>query len=128
MTILEKMRQQLHTSVDQKCKYADQQRRSLTFEVRDKVFLKVALLKGAMPFNRKGKLSPWHIGPYETLERIGEVAYHLALPPALSLVHDISHVSKLRKYIDDPSHVLSYEEIIMDPKLYFEEKPVVILD
>ncbi|XP_062114144.1 uncharacterized protein LOC133825179 [Humulus lupulus] len=106
----------------------DRRRRPLTFEVRDKVVLKVAPLKGAMRFGRKGKLSPWYIGPFEILGRIGEVAYSLALPPRLSPVHDVFHVSMLRKYINDPNHVLSYEELRVDPKLCYEEKLVALLD
>ena len=62
------------------------------------------------------------------IERIGEVAYRLALPPALSRLHDIFHVSMLKKYVHDPSHVLSYESLSVDPKLTYEEKPVEILD
>ena len=59
-----------------------------------------------MRFGKSGKLSPWFIGPFEILERIGEVAYRLALPPQLSGVHDVFHVSMLQQYEPDPSHVL----------------------
>ena len=83
-------------------------RKSLEFEVGDPVFLKVALMKGVLRFGHKGKLSPKFIGPFEILERVGPVAYKLALPPALSGVHDVFHVSMLRKYITDPIHVIDY--------------------
>ncbi|MDV3150461.1 MAG: hypothetical protein Q8828_02325, partial [Candidatus Phytoplasma australasiaticum] len=57
----------------------------------------------------KGKLSPRFIGPFEILSRVGEVAYKLAWPPSLSAVHPVFHVSMLRKYIPDESHVLSLD-------------------
>ena len=60
-------------------------------------------------FGKKGKLSPKFIGPFEILEKIGLVAYHIALPLALSRLHNVFHVSVLRKYIADPSHVLDYQ-------------------
>ena len=77
--------------------YADQRRRPLEFMVGDFVFLKVSPKKGFVRFGKKGKLVPRFIGPLEILERIGVVAYRLALPPQLSLVHDLFHVSMLRK-------------------------------
>ncbi|KAI5341686.1 hypothetical protein L3X38_009561 [Prunus dulcis] len=86
--------------------YADNRRKDLQFEVGDWVFLKLSPLKGVVRFGRRGKLSPRYIGPYEVVERVGPVAYRLALPPDLSRLHDVFHVSMLRKYISDPSHVL----------------------
>ena len=81
-----------------------------------------------MRFGKKGKLSPRFVGPFEVLERIGVVAYRLALPPLLSAVHNVFHVSMLRKYISDPSHVLNYEPLQLNQDLTYEEKPVRILD
>ena len=75
------------------------------------VFLKVAPMKHVMRFGKKGKLSPRFIGPFEILKCIGKVVYELALPPTLVGVHDVFHVSMLRKYILDPSHVLNYETL-----------------
>ena len=76
----------------------------------------------------KGKLSPRYIGPFEILQRIGEVAYRLALPPQLSGVHNVFHVSLLKKYIPDASHALKWEELKLDEDATFEERPVRILD
>ena len=76
----------------------------------------------------KDKLSPWFIGPFEILERIGAVAYRITMPPSLSLVHDVFHISMLRKYVSDPTHVLSYEGLELDHDLTYEEKPVQIMD
>ena len=75
------------------------------------VFLKVALMKGVMRFGEKGKLSPKFFGPFEILKRIGKVAYEFTLPPTLVGLHNVFHVSMLRKYIPDPSHVLNYEPL-----------------
>ncbi|XP_075486281.1 uncharacterized protein LOC142525880 [Primulina tabacum] len=82
--------------------YANNRRRPLEFEVGDHVFVKIAPLKGIMRFGRKGKLSPRFIGPFEILDRIGERAYRLALPPDLDRVYNVFHVSMLRKYISNP--------------------------
>ncbi|PON52320.1 hypothetical protein PanWU01x14_210310, partial [Parasponia andersonii] len=66
--------------------------------------------------------------PYEILEKVGIIAYKVALPPELSGLHNVFHVSMLRKYVSDPSHVLSQEPLELDPKLNYEEHPVQILD
>ena len=72
----------------------------------DHVFLKVMPKRRVARFSKRGKLSPIFIGPFEVLERVGMVAYRLALPPSLSSVHAIFHVSMLQKYIPDPTHVV----------------------
>ncbi|KAL0536189.1 hypothetical protein IC582_025128 [Cucumis melo] len=107
--------------------YADVRRRDLEFDVGDKVFLKVAPMKGVLRFERRGKLSPRFVGPFEILEQIGPVAYRLALPPSLSTVHDVFHVSMLRKYVPDPSHVVDYEPLEIDENLSYTEQPVEVL-
>ncbi|XP_021757123.1 uncharacterized protein LOC110722167 [Chenopodium quinoa] len=108
--------------------YADLKRREEAFEIGDKVLLKVSPMKGVMRFGKKGKLSPKYISPYEILQRIGKVAYRLALPMELSKVHDVFHVSQLRRYIPDKSHVLQPETIELNQSLTYEERPVKILD
>ncbi|XP_021751363.1 uncharacterized protein LOC110717032 [Chenopodium quinoa] len=85
-------------------------------------------MKRVMRFGKKGKLSPKYFGPYEILQRIGKVAYRLALPMELSKVHDVFHVSQLRRYIPDKSHVLQPETIELDQILTYEERPVKFLD
>ncbi|XP_073051252.1 uncharacterized protein [Primulina eburnea] len=79
-------------------------------------------------FDRKGKLSPRFIGPFEILDRIGERAYRLALPPDLDRVHNVFHVSMIRKYILNPSHVLRHEALDLMPNLTYQELPIQILD
>ena len=96
----------LETATSRQKNYADPKRRDVEFQVGDYVFLKVSPMKGVMRFGKKGKLAPRYIGPFEILERIGMVAYRLALPPDMSQVHPVFHVSMLREYILDPLHVL----------------------
>ena len=81
-----------------------------------------------MIFGKKRKLSLRILGPYEILEKVGNVNYRFALPPELLNVHNVFHVSMLRRYISDPSHVLSQEPLALDPDLSYEECPVQILD
>ena len=99
----------------------------VSYMVDEKVLLKVSPMKGVMRFGKKGKLSPRFIGPFEVLRRIGEVAYELALPPSLSSVHPVFHVSMLRKYIGDPSHVLDFSTVQLDDDLTYDVEPVAIL-
>ena len=86
--------------------YMDPKRKDVSFFVGDLVFLKVSPMKGMMRFGRKGKLALRYIGPFEIRSKVGEVAYRLVLPPELSRIHLVFHMSILRKYISDPSHIL----------------------
>ncbi|XP_062104276.1 uncharacterized protein LOC133815454 [Humulus lupulus] len=81
-----------------------------------------------MRFGKKWKLSSRFIEPFEVLEKVGKVAYRLALPPSLSNVHDVFYVSLLRKFVPDPSHVLNYEPIEVEQDLTYEEKPMKFFD
>ena len=78
--------------------YADVRRRPLEFEVGDHVFLKVMPKRGVVRFGKRGKLSPKFVGPFEILERIDTIAYRLALPPSMTGVHEVFHISMLQKY------------------------------
>ena len=84
--------------------------------------------RGVVRFSKSGKLSPRFIGIFEILERIGVVAYRLALPPSMSGVHEVCHVSMLRKYTPDPAHVVDWGQIEVDTYGTFKEGPVCILD
>ena len=108
--------------------YYDIKRKALELEIGDKVFLRVAPMKGVMRFGKNGKLSPKFVGPFEILERVGKVAYIIALPPALSGIHNVFHESMLRKNIPDLSHVLSYEPLQIREDLSYEEVLAEILD
>ena len=84
--------------------------------------------RGVVRFGKQGKLLPRFIGPFEILERVGIAAYRLALLPSMSGVHEVFHVSMLRKYTPDPARVVDRREIIVDTDGTFEEGPVRILD
>ena len=84
--------------------------------------------RGVVRFGKRGKLSPRFIRPFEILERIGTVAYRLALPPSMSGVHEVFHVSMLRKYTPDPAHVVDWGQIAIDTDGTFEEGLVCIVD
>ena len=100
------IRKRLLTAQSRQKSYADTRRRPLEFEVGDHVFLKVMPKRGVIRFRKRRKLSPRYIGPFEVLERVGAVAYRLALPPSLSSIHEVFHVSMLRKYTPDPTHIV----------------------
>ena len=94
----------------------------------DHVFLKLMPKRGVVRFGKQGKLAPRYIGPFKILERVGTVAYRLALPPSLSCVHEVFHVSMLQKYSPDPAHVVDWGGIVVDTDRTFEEGLVCIID
>nr|GFC40901.1 putative nucleotidyltransferase, ribonuclease H [Tanacetum cinerariifolium] len=94
----------------------------------DRVFLKVSPACGVRRFGIKGKLSPRFIEPFEILDRVGEVSYRLALPPQLSHVHNVFHVSLLSGYKYHPLHVISYPLDQIRADLSYVEEREAILD
>ncbi|KAA0036938.1 pol protein [Cucumis melo var. makuwa] len=125
--VIQKIRARMLTAQSRQKSYADVRRKNLEFGVGDMVFLKVPPMKGVLRFEKKGKLCPRFVGPFEILERIGPVAYRLALPPSFSAVHDVFHVSMLRRYVADPTHVVDFEPLQISENLSYEEQPVEIL-
>ncbi|KAM1798759.1 hypothetical protein ACFX12_032795 [Malus domestica] len=113
---------------DRQKSIADKHATDWKYNVGDWVFLKLSPWKGVVRFGKKGKLSPRYIGPYMITERVGEVAYRLELPPELSKVHDVFHVSMLRHYVSDPSHVILPQPLEINSDLTYDEEPVTILD
>ncbi|KAL0298737.1 UNVERIFIED_CONTAM: Retrovirus-related Pol polyprotein from transposon [Sesamum radiatum] len=118
----------LKAAQDRQKSYVDKNRRETEYGVGDKVFLKVSPCKGILRFGKQGKLSPRYIGLYEIIERIRPLAYRLALPAELSQIHDIFHVSMLRRYRSDPSHVIHEPEVEISEELTYMEEPAEILD
>ena len=108
------IRQHLLTAQSWQKSYADVQRQPLEFEVGNHVFLKVMPKRGVVRFGKREKLSPRFIGPFEIHERVGTVAYRLALPSSMSGVHEVFHISMLRRYTLDPAHVVDWGEIEVD--------------
>ena len=116
------IRQRLKATSDRQRSNANLKRNDIDFEVRDKVFLKVSPWKKILRFRRKGKLSSRFIGPYEILERVEPVAYHLALPLELAKLHNVFHVSMLRRYCYDLSHILTVQDIQVQEDFTFNEE------
>ena len=119
--------ERLKVNTDRQKSYADMKRKDVRYEIGENVFLKVLPWKKVMRFGGKGKLSPRFIGPYEVIEKVGPVAYRLALPPELEKIHNVFHVSMLRRYRSDPSHVASSEAVELRSDLTDEEELVEIL-
>ena len=122
------VRQHLRAAQDRQKKWADLNRRPLEFEAGDHVFLKISPTRGVIQFGVKGKLSPQFIGSFEVLEKLGAVAYRITLPTPLSAVHNVFHMSQLRRYVRDDSHVLDHSELELRPDLSYEAQPVSIVD
>ena len=122
------IRKHLLTTQSKQKSYTNRRRRPLGFEAGDHIFLKVMPKKGVVRFGKWGKQLTKYIGPFEVLERVGMVAYQLASPPGLSGVHVVFHVSMLRKYTLDPTHVVDWSELVVDTDGTFEEGPVRIMD
>ncbi|XP_070025405.1 uncharacterized protein [Nicotiana sylvestris] len=118
----------LRTTQSRKKSYTNRKVRDVSYMVGEKVLLRVSPMMGVMRFEKKGKLSPQYIGSFEVLDRIGEVAFKLVLLPSLSSVHPVFHVSMLRKYVGDPSHVFDFRTVQLDGDLTYNMESVAILD
>jgi hypothetical protein len=118
----------LKVAQSQQKSYADKRRRDLSFEIRDFVYLKVSPMRGTRRFRVKGKLAPRYVGPFKIIDRKGEVAYQLEIPPQLSEVHDVFHVSQLKKCLRVPEEQLPVEYLDLGRDLTYSERPIKILD
>jgi hypothetical protein len=108
--------------------YANKRHRPLEFEVEDHVYLKVSPMKGVKRFGVRGKLSPHYIGPFPILEKCGKVAYKLELQPSLVGVHDIFHVSQLKKCLKAPVDVVLPDVAPLKTDLTYPKHPIKMLD
>ncbi|GJV68329.1 hypothetical protein Tco_1483838 [Tanacetum coccineum] len=118
----------MQAAQDRQKSYADQKRRPMEFEIRDRVMLKVSPWKGVVRFSKRGKLNPRYVGPFKVLAKVGKVAYRLELPQKLSIVYHTFHVSNLKKCYADEPLVMPLEGIHVDDKLQFMEEPVKIME
>ena len=100
----------------------------MVFEIGDYVYLKVSPMRSVRRFNMKGKLALRYIGPFKILERRGEVASQLELPESLSGVHDVFHVSQLKKCLRVSKEQIPLEELTVKEDLTYEEFPIKILE
>jgi hypothetical protein len=105
------VKENLHVAQSRQKSYADHRRRELSFDVGDFVYLKVSPMRGLRRFKVRGKLAPRFIGLFKILERRGEVAYQLELPPQLSDVHNVFHVSQLKKCLRVPEEQIPMEDL-----------------
>ncbi|GJR56763.1 hypothetical protein Tco_1498925 [Tanacetum coccineum] len=103
--------------IDRQRSYTNIRRKTLEFQVGDRVMLKVSPRKGVIQFGKRGKLNPRYIRPFKILKQIGLVAYKLELPEELSSVHSTFHISNLKKCLSDESHVIPMKELRLDEKL-----------
>jgi hypothetical protein len=108
--------------------YANKRCRPLEFKVGDHVYLRVSPKKGVKRFGVKGKLAPHYIGPFPILEKCGSVAYKLDLPPSLARVHDIFHVTQLKKCLKAPVDVVLPEVTPLEADLSYPEHPIKVLN
>ncbi|WVZ84512.1 hypothetical protein U9M48_031541 [Paspalum notatum var. saurae] len=108
--------------------HSDKRRRPLVFEVGDHVYLRVSPMKGVHRFGVKGKLAPRYVGPFKITEQCGPVAYRIELPPHLAAVHDVFHVSQLKKCLRVPEEAVDTSQIQIEHDLTYEERPIKILD
>ncbi|KAJ4964701.1 hypothetical protein NE237_016550 [Protea cynaroides] len=121
--VVDIIKERVRTAQNHQKQYADTRCRDIEFIVGDKVFLKVSPMRGLKRFGQKGKLSPRYVRPYEILAKRGKVAYQLALPPSMSSVHDVFHISLLKKYVKDPTHVFTINLPDLIEDLTFEVAP-----
>jgi hypothetical protein len=122
------IRKRLLEAQSQQKSYADNRRRELRFEEGDFVYLKVSWMRGVRRFQVKGKLAPRFVGPYPIIGRVGPAAYHLELLESMSDIHNVFHVSQLRKCLQVPGSHIEEEAIQIQKDLQYREKPIKILD
>jgi len=118
----------LQTTQSWQKSWADTSRRPLEFRAGEHVFLKISPTKRVIWFDTCEKLSPRYIGPFEILDHAGDVAYRLILPPSLEGMHNIFHISQLRKYVRDESHIIDHSELELQLNLSYTEQPMAIMD
>ena len=122
------IQQRLKSTSDRQTSYANlKKKKYIEYKVGDKVFLKVSPWRQILQFGKIGKLSPRFIGPYEILERIGPISYRLALSPELAKLHNVFHISMLRKYRYDESHILPVLDVKVQSDFTYDEEPKAIL-
>jgi hypothetical protein len=108
--------------------YTNKRRSPLEFEVGDHVYLQVSPIKGVCYFGIKGKLAPRYIGPYPIIDKYGPTSYQVELPAKLSGVHNVFHVSQLKRCLKPLTDVVIGDTITMEPDLTYKAYPIKVLD
>ncbi|SPT20120.1 unnamed protein product [Triticum aestivum] len=122
------IRENLKAAQSRQKSYYDSKHRDLAFEIGDHVYLRVSPMKGTRRFGIKGKLAPRYVGPFKIIGKRGDLAYQLELPPNFANVHDVFHVSQLRKCFKTPERTINFEEIDLQEDLSYHEHPIAILE
>jgi hypothetical protein len=128
MEKVKQIREKMKIAQNRQKSYSDRGRRPLEFQEGEHVFVKVTSTTGVGRAIKTRKLTPKFIGPYQILRRVGPVAYQIALPPFLSNIHNVLHVSQLRKYVPDPSHIIEPDAVPLRENLSYETSPIRIED
>ncbi|XP_020679135.2 uncharacterized protein LOC110097216 [Dendrobium catenatum] len=121
------IKERLKAAQDRKQKYYNQKHMFVEFQIGDFVYVKVSPMKSVSRFERVSKLSPRYVGHFEIIERIGKSVYRLSLSDQLSDVHNVFHVSSLRKWISDSDKKVSPDEVEIQENLQYKEEPEKIL-
>jgi hypothetical protein len=108
--------------------YTDKRRHPLEFQVSDPLYLRVSPIKGVCRFGIKGKLAPHYIGLYPIIDKYGPTSYQVELPSRLSRVHNVFHVSQLKRCMKPPTDVVVKNTIPLEPDLIYKAYPIKILD
>ena len=122
------IQERMKTAQSRQTSYQDNRRKDLELEVSDHVFVRVTSWTGIGRALKSQKLTPHFIGPFQIIKRVGLLAYQIALPPSLSNLHNVFHVSQLHKYIHDPSHVIELDDVQVKENLTYETLPLRIED
>ncbi|XP_073270419.1 uncharacterized protein [Primulina huaijiensis] len=126
------VREKLKAAQDQQKSWVDLKRRPIELNMGEKAYVKVSSMRRVVLFSKAGKLNPRYVGPFEILEKVGTLTCRLALPPNMSRINNVFHVSQLRRYIPNPSDVLEVEPLIIEgnlgEELKYEEVPIRIVD
>jgi hypothetical protein len=125
---VQRIRHHLKQAQAQQKNYAHKRCRSLFFQVKDHVYLKVSPMKCVNRFGVKGKLVPRYIGPFPILEQCGPLTYRLQLPETLSAVHNVLHVSQLKKCLRIPARTINVVDVALEPDFTYSEHPIRVLD
>jgi transposase-like protein len=108
--------------------YTDKRRSPLKFDVDDHIYLRVSPMKGVHHFGIKGKLAPRYIGSYPIIDKYGPTPYQVELPAKLSGVHNVFHVSQLKRCLKPPTYVIVEDTIPLEPNLTYKAYPINVLD
>jgi hypothetical protein len=125
------IQERLQTAQGRQKRYADRQHQELNFQVGDYGYLKVSPFKGTQRFEEKGKLAPLYVGPFRIVARRGAVAYQLELPQSLSSLHNVFHVSQLKKCFKETNPndwAVNIDDINLQSNLSYKEHPIRTLD